>query len=133
MTSLVGRVKKLLPECIVTWYGYFSSNFAHFGPAHSAPYVPRRCWPDNWVLVTGIQNIVRGSVAFGIILERLYFHQTDHPVFWRAASESGILVFDEEGPVWDWIDGLGKEIISQYPPDERKKGFIYSDRPYKLR
>ena len=49
VNGLLGRTKSSLPDCLVDWYGYFSRNFAHFGPIHPAPYLPRLCWPDNWV------------------------------------------------------------------------------------
>lgn len=133
VTGLLGRTKSSLPECLVGWYGYFSTNFAHFGPMHPAPYLPRLCWPDNWVLVTGIQNMVRGCVAFGIVLERLHFDESRQPVFWKVDSKNKHLVFEEEGAVWEWIEELGKEIVARYPPDERKKGFMYGERPYKLK
>lgn len=133
VSGVVGRVKHLVPSCMVKWYGYFSTNFTHFGPIHSAPYMPRLCWPDNWVLVTGIQNIVRGSVGFGIVLERCYFSGSTRCVFWRDTDEHGKLIFVEEGPVWDWVDDLGKEIIDQYPPNEEKEGFTRGEKTYKLR
>ncbi|MCK4820658.1 hypothetical protein KA005_33140 [bacterium] len=132
-TGVVARVKDLVPSCMVKWYGYFSSNFAHFGPIHPAPYMPRKCWPDNWVLVTGIQNIVRGSVGFGITLERCYFSEYSHCVFWRDNANDGRLIFVEEAPIWDWIEELGKEIVGQYPPNERKEGFTYTENTYKLK
>ena len=129
--GVVGRVKGLLPDYIIKWYGYFSANFAHFGPLHPVPYMPRKCWPDNWVLVTGIQNVVRGSVAFGIVLERLYFDKSTRPVFWKDGTRKGDLVFDEDSPVWNWVDDLGREVVARYPPDERKEGFTYGERTYK--
>ncbi len=131
VSDLLRRTKSLLPDCLVRWYGYFSTNFAHFGPIHPAPYMPRRCWPDNWVLVTGIQNIVRGSVALGVVLERLHFDRSRQPVFWKVNSESEDLIFDEQSPVWDWVDELGKELVAQYSPNERKEGFTYGERTYK--
>jgi hypothetical protein len=85
------------------------------------------------VLVKGIQNIVRGCVAFGIVLERLHFDESKQPVFWKVDSKNEHLVFEEEGAVWEWIEELGKEIVARYPPDERKKGFMYGERPYKLK
>lgn len=133
VNGLLGRTKSLVPSCLVEWYGYFSRNFAHFGPLHPAPYVPRRCWAENHVLVTGIQNIVRGCVAFGIVLERLHFDQSSQPVFWKPDLKNRNLAFDEQGRVWEWIEELGKEIVAQYPPNERKEGFTYIEKTYKLK
>lgn len=132
-SKVIARVKKLVPDCLVKWYGYFSANFAHFGPLHPAPYMPRKCWPDNWVFVTGIQNIVRGSVAFGIILERVYFGQSARSVFWKDTSGRGDLVFDQDSSVWNWVDDLGEEIIATYPPNKPKEGFEHTRRTYKLK
>jgi hypothetical protein len=133
VNGLLGRAKSSLPDRLVEWYGYFSANFAHFGPIHPAPYLPRLCWPDNWVLVTGIQNIVRGCVAFGIVLERLHFDESRQLVFWKVDSKNKKLIFEEDGTIWDWIEELGKEIIARYPPNERKEGFIYPEKKYKLK
>lgn len=133
VNGLLGRTKSLVPDCLVEWYGYFSRNFAHFGPIHPAPYLPRLCWPENWVLVTGIQNVVRGCAGFGIVLERLHFDQSIEPVFWKLNPENGDLTFDEQKPVWEWIEELGKEIVARYPPNERKEGFIYPGKTYKLK
>lgn len=48
--NLISRIRAFLPEGIIDWYGHFSANFAHFGPLHSAPYVPRACYPDNYII-----------------------------------------------------------------------------------
>jgi len=133
LNGLLGRTKSSLPDCFIEWYGYFSRNFAHFGPIHPAPYLPRLCWPENWVLVTGIQNVVRGCVGFGIVLERLHFNKSIEPVFWKLDPENGNLTFDEQKPVWEWIEELGKEIVARYQPNERKEGFIYPGKTYKLK
>jgi hypothetical protein len=133
VNGLLGRTKSLVPGCLVEWYGYFSRNFAHFGPLHPAPYMPRRCWSDNHVLVLGIQDIVRGCVAFGIVLERLHFDQSIQPLFWKLDPENGDFTFDDQKPVWEWIEKLGKEIVALYPPNERKEGFTYSEKAYKLK
>lgn len=133
VNGVVSRTKALVPRCLVDWYGYFSRNFAHFGPIHPAPVMPRLCWPDNWVFVTGLQNIVRGCVAFGIALERSCFEQSSKPHFWTHDPETNALVFREGDPIWKWIEDLGKEVLSKYPPTERKYGFIYSEKQYKLK
>jgi len=133
VNGLLGRTKSSLPNCLVEWYGYFSRNFAHFGPIHPAPFLPSLCWPDNWVLVTGIQNVLRGCVAFGIVLERLHFNDSTQTIFWKIGSKDKQFVFDEENTIWDWIEELGKEIVTRYPPNERKEGFMYSEKKYKLR
>ena len=133
VNGLLSRTKSSLPGCLVEWYGYFSRNFAHFGPMHPLPNMPLLCWPDNWVLVTGIQNIVRGCVAFGIVLERVHYDESSQLLFWKFDTKNRQLIFEEEGTIWDWIDELGKEIVARYPPNEQRKGFIYSGKKYKLK
>ncbi|HLB73398.1 MAG TPA: hypothetical protein VJJ98_05230 [Sedimentisphaerales bacterium] len=133
VSGVVARTKSLVPPSLVGWYGYFSRNFAHFGPAHPAPIMPWKCWPDNWIFVTGLQNLLRGCVAFGLVLERIDFEHSPAPVFWKRDPKTKLLVFNEEAPVWKWIEDLGKEVMEQYPPKERKNGIIYSDREYKLK
>ena len=85
------------------------------------------------MLVTGIQNILRGCVAFGMVLERLHFHDPKQLLFWKFDFNSMQLVFEEEGTTWDWIGELGKEIVARYPPNEKKEGFIYQGKKYKLK
>jgi len=129
--GLVSRVKKFIPNDVVTWYGYFSANFAHFGPLHPAPHLPRACYPDNWVLVIGIQNIVRAVVTLHLVLERIYFDQTTHPFFWKRVGTKPDLIFNEDSKVFSWAQKLGKELVTQYPPGERKEGFSYYSKGYR--
>ncbi len=123
----------MVPRSMIEWYGYFSANFAHFEPVHQAPYMPTSCWADNWVLVAGIQNLVRGITAFGIALERIHFEQTKDHMFWENQADRDKLRFKEDGLVWRWIEDLGKELVAEFPPDERKPGIIYSAKTYKLK
>jgi hypothetical protein len=128
--NLVSRVKKFIPDDIVSWYGYFSANFAHFGPLHPAPYIPRACYPDNWILVIGLQNIVRATVTFHLVLERIYFNRTARPLFWKRFGTKSDLIFNENCKVFVWAQKLGNEIVTQYPPDEHKEGFFYYPKSY---
>jgi len=130
--KVVNRTKQYLPDCMREWYGYFSRNFTHFGPLHQAPFIPTKCWGDNWVLVTGLQNVVRGCVAFGIVLERLHYDRSLPPIFWKHTSNSA-LIFDEDAPVWSWVDELRREIVASHPPGERKADFSYSEKAYRLK
>lgn len=130
VNGLVSRVKKFIPPDVVSWYGYFSANFAHFGPLHPAPYLPGACHPDNYILVVGLQNIVRSVVTFHLVLERLYYDQTTQPLFWKRLEEKRDLKFNEDSLVFVWAEKLGKEIVTCYPPDERKEGFFYDTQSY---
>ena len=127
------RVKKLVPDDVVTWHGYFSANFAHCGPLHPAPYIPRACYPENFVLVLGLQDIVRAIVAFHIVLERSYFTKTNNTIFWKHKKPTDNLLFNRENPVFVWANRLGEEVVSQYPPDQRKDGFSYDTRGYRTK
>lgn len=131
--GLVSRIKKFIPNDVVNWYGYFSANFAHFGPLHPAPYLPRACYPDNYVLVVGFQNIVRAVVTLHLVLERVYFEQTAKPLLWRRPKDNSELTFEEDSRVFAWTDKLGKEIAARYPPDERKEGFFYDAKGYRTK
>ena len=133
VNGLVGRVKRLIPDCMVNWYGYFSTNFTHFGPLHSAPIIPRMCWPDNWLLVTGIQNVTRACFALGITLEKIHFDIVSNHFFWERKCENKEIVFIEDGPIWEWLENFREDIVSQYPPGEKRDGFTYSDKTYKLK
>lgn len=131
--NLLSRVKNAIPPSIIEWYGYFSANFTHFGPLHPTLYLPKACFAENWVLVLGLQNIVRAVVAFHIVLERVYFNEVSVHLFWEKASENADLVFNNENIVFTWAEKLGQDIISNYPPDEKKQGFTYGSEDYKLK
>lgn len=130
-SSALTRIKPYIPSVLISWYGYFSANFTHAGPLHRAPYLPRACYPDNWILVTGLQNIVRAVVAYHIILERIYFPTVNKHFFW--IEQDSKIVFDEDSPVFTWSEKLGNDIVKRYPPNEEKPGFIKSERSYTLK
>lgn len=131
--GLITRVKKYTPKCVIDWYGYFSANFVHFGPLHPAPYLPRACYPDNWILVTGLQNIVRAVVTLHIVLERIYYNQTIEHVFWYSHDHGPELEFNENSPVFKWARDLGEELVAEFPPDEQKEGFIRHQKSFKTK
>jgi hypothetical protein len=131
--SLLSRVKKSIPPNVINWYGYFSANFAHFGPLHPSPYLPKGCYADNYVIVIGLQNVVRAVVTFHLVLERLHFDRTVQPLFWKRIEGNAGLVFNEDSPVFTWAEELGKEIVTRYPPDERKEGFFYDSQGYRTK
>jgi hypothetical protein len=95
VNGLVTRVKKFIPPSLIDWYGYFSANFTHFGPLHPAPYLPMGCYPDNWVLVCGLQNLVRSIVASHIVFEWVYFDKVPVHLFWEKSEIDSNLKFDE--------------------------------------
>jgi hypothetical protein len=130
VNDLVSRVKKAIPHDFIEWYGYFSKNFIHFGPLHPAPYLPRACFGDNYILVAGLQNLVRAIITFHVVLERVYFDKTPIPLLWKRVEGEKDLVFNDDSPVFDWAGELGKEIVAQYPPSARKEGFLYSSKSY---
>jgi len=131
--GLLSRVKHLIPDVLVGWYGYFSANFSHFGPLHPAPYMPRACYPENWVIVIGVQNFMRGIITFHIILERVYYKFTPNPIFWKYNKEKKELEFCDDNAVFEWNEKLGEEIVSKFPPDEKKAGHTYTKEKYKTK
>jgi len=66
-------------------------------------------------------------------LELLHFDDSKQLVFWKVDSKNKQLIFEEEGTIWDWIEDLGNEIVARYPPNERKEGFIYPGKKYRLK
>ncbi|HUV43580.1 MAG TPA: hypothetical protein VMW13_01995, partial [Dehalococcoidales bacterium] len=130
---LLSRVKAHLPQNIRDWYSYFSGNFTHFGPLHPAPYLPTGCYADNAVLVLVLQNMVRAVVTFHTVLERIYFNQIQSPVLWKRETTKSDLTFCEDSSVFTWADELGKEIVYNFPPDERKEGFFYDPQDYRTK
>lgn len=121
--SVLKRVKIYIPKNIVDWYGYFSANFSHVGAIHSSQYIPRACYPDNWVILTGLQNILRSIVTYHELLERIYFFDIKKPWFWKITN--GDIVFNDNSKIFIWADKLGKEIKNEfeekYPDEETLK------------
>ena len=127
--NLLTRIKKLIPKELVEYYGYFSANFTHFGPLHPAPYMPTLCLADNYIIVVGIENIIRAILTHHIILERIYYDESEYSYFWDKINKT--LVFKENNRIYPWINKLIKENQKLFPIDERKNGFYYSPKDYK--
>lgn len=109
------RVKKYLHKDLLIWYGYFSENFTHAGQLHTANFLPTACHPNNWVTVTGFQNIVRVLVCLHIISERINFENVTKRYFWSIKNEDNSFVFNEDSKIYLWAEQIGKEIIIDYP------------------
>jgi len=116
-SGVLSRVKPYIPQDIREWYSYFSKYFTHFGPLHPAPYVPTGCYANNYVIVAVLQNMVRAVVTFHTVLERIHFDQVQSHVLWKQEGTDSALIFCEDSPVFDWVDELGKEVLSNFPPD----------------
>lgn len=128
--NLLTRVKPYIPQNIVAWYGCFSANYTHFGPLHSATYLPTGCYGDNYVLVIVLRNLVRAIVSFHIVLERIHFNQIESPILWSYEEAESKYSFCDNSQIFDWAEELGNDIVAHFPPDERKEGFIYSSKQY---
>jgi hypothetical protein len=129
--NVLKRVKHYIPEEFKLWYGHFSANFAHFGPLHSSPYMPRACYADNYVLGAGLENILLGAYLYHVILERVHFNQLPSSLFWE--SKNGKLVFIKDNNVARYVHKLLDEIYNEFPPSEKKKGYNYSEKVYRLK
>lgn len=129
--SVLKRVKKFVPHEVVGWYGYFSANFTHVANLHQGPYLPRACYPDNWIIVTGLQNILRSVVSYHIMLERAHAGVQEPAWFWQCAGDT--ITFDRSSPVFQWAEQLGKSIKEQIPPDDPTPSPSISKRPVVLK
>ena len=130
-SAALTRIKPYIPSILTKWYGYFSANFTHAGPLHQAHILPWACYPDNWILVTGLQNLVRCVVTYHIVLERAYLSSISDPWFWKVRGQT--VSFDEDSKVFEWAESLGKDVTEHFPPHAKHPGFTYSDKPYKLK
>jgi hypothetical protein len=117
--TTVARLKKYLPREFVRWYGYLSANFTHVGIFHQAPYLPCASYPNNWVIVTGLQNIVRVLVVYHALLERVYLQNVTDPMFWK--KESGKVIFNSDSKVFEWAAKMGADVVQELPPDPVEK------------
>jgi len=128
-SKVLTRVKRHIPDNLTRWYGHFSANFAHFGPFHSASYLPRACFPDNYVVGSGLENLLLATYMFHVVLERAHFDQLPKVFFWVQGAD-GLLEFSEDDRITKYVNKLQQEIISVFPPGERKDGYIYGPREY---
>ncbi|WP_395065109.1 hypothetical protein [Paraburkholderia silvatlantica] len=129
--SVLKRVKQMVPDDLIKWYGYFSANFTHVAAVHQADYMPRACFPDNWVIVTGLQNIVRAIVSYHVVLERAYIEITGDPFFWKM--DDGTIKFDDDSKIFAWVAALGEEGNEAIPVDDRPLWAIRSRRSTTLK
>lgn len=130
--GLISRIKAYLPSYLANWYGFFSANFTHFGPLHPAPYMPRACYADNYIIGAGTENVILATLAFHIILERIYLNNSNESIFWKYNHQHK-LEFNNDNKVFTFTDKLRDELFSQFPPDEKRKGYTYSNRRFRLK
>lgn len=128
--NLLSRIKRNIPECIVNWYGYFSSKFTHSGPLRNIDILPMACHPDDRAVIAGLQNLTRACVCLNICLEKIYFNLVKDHYFWYR-NKRGTLVFNEDSPVFEWAYELGQELNKEFP-GQIKEGFIRSEKSLKL-
>lgn len=131
--GLLSRIKNYLPNYLSKWYGYFSSNFAHFGPLHQAPYKPSACYADNYVIGSGTENIILVLSAVHLIFERIYIEEISSPVFWKVDNKKHYYEFNDNSVVLAFIDKLLNDLITNFPPDEKKDGYKYYERKYRTK
>lgn len=129
--SVLKRVKDIVPPDVVRWYGYFSANFTHVAALHQSGYMPRACYPDNWVIVTGLQNIVRATVTYHALLERAYIDWVVDPHFWEVTLTS--TQFREDNKVFRWVNSLGLDVAKALPTNHTPPGIERSPRKTTLK
>jgi hypothetical protein len=129
--NVLKRVKQFIPNEFKLWYGHFSANFTHFGPFHSAPYMPRACYADTVLLGAGLENILLGAYLFHVILERAHFRQLSSSLFW--INRNDYLVFSKDNDVTKYVHNLQNEMYAKFPPRENKKGYKYDQRIYRFK
>ena len=130
--NVLSRIRQSIPRYFLKWYGHFSANYAHFGPFHCAPYIPKKCYPDNYILGSGLENLLLGIYLFHVTMERAHISQIKSPIFWLA-SESKTWYFNEENYIAEFVNAIQKDTFKYFPPDEKKENFIYGPNSYKAK
>lgn len=130
-SNVLKRVKKYIPKEFVRWYGHFSANFSHFGPFHSAPYMPRACYPDNYVIAAGLENLLLATYMFHVILELVHFKKLAASFFWDFCD--GRFEFLENNNITEYVHKLQRAISAEFPSDAKKEGYKYSQRGYRTK
>jgi len=130
--NVLKRVKQFIPKNFLRWYGHYSANFIHFGPFHTAPYIPRACYPDNYVLGSGLENLLLAMYMIHVVLERAHFNQLQKPFFWISHNKS-YPEFQENNIITQYVHNLQKEIYLKFHPDKREKGYSYTSKTYRAK
>lgn len=132
-STALTRLKGKIPAFLFRWYGVLSANYAHMGPLHRAPYMPRACYPDNWVIGIGLENIILAAIAYHIVLERIHLSAVQTPLFWRFEARSAEPMFNEKCEIFEWKHMVVRDTMRRYPPDEHKEGFVRSEEQIRLK
>jgi len=127
--GVLSRVKALIPQDILRWYGHYSANFTHLGPLHSAPYTPRACYPDNYVIGSGLENTLLATYLFHLVLERIHYYQVTSTDIWTLNQEE-TLIFVENNRAWEYVSNIQDAIIKTFPPDQQHESFTYYSDVY---
>lgn len=125
--DVIKRIKPLIPQDIIRWYGHFSANFTHFGPLHSAPYTPRACYPDNYIIGSGLENTLFAIYVFHLVVERVHYSQVRASDLWKL-NQDGLLIYVKNNCAWEYVSTLQDEIIATFPPDQQHNGFTYHSK-----
>lgn len=131
--KVLNRIKDNIPEPMARWYGYFTANFTHFCEIHTIPFLPRKCHPDNYIIILGFQNLIRLMVSYHIVLERIYFPFIDNKYFWEINRNNKLDMDLDSSPISDWVESIGKEIKIDFPINDKRGNLNYSEKTYKFK
>lgn len=126
--NLISRVNKYIPREIIEWYRYFTSNFSHFSEIHTAPLIPKRCHPDNYIIVTVFQNLVRIMVAYDLIFERIAYSQISNKHFWNKNNHNNLSIDMENSLIIKWASQLGSQINLDF--QIHREGGSYAEKSF---
>jgi hypothetical protein len=92
--------------------------------------MPMACHPDDKLVIVGLQNLTRVIVCFNICLERIYYKMVDNHLFWY--EDNNALYFNENSPVFDWADKMGKEVNRIFLQQQEPDWFVRSNKSIRL-
>ncbi|MCK4593161.1 SEC-C domain-containing protein [bacterium] len=125
--KVLHKIKKIMPEFITDFYYYLTANFAHCGPFHQALLMPRACYPENYTIMVGLNNLALSTLIYHITLELAYLNDISSPQFWIKEGPT----YTETSSILDWQYLFYEDVVADFPPDEKKFYMKYSRKHVK--
>jgi len=125
--GVLHKIKKIMPDFITDFYYYLTANYSHCGPFHQALFMPRTCYPDNYEIMVGLNNLALSTLIYHITLELAYLNQIKEPQLWLKEEHKYI----DTSSFSEWQYLFYEDVLADFPPDEKKFYIIYSRKHIK--
>jgi len=125
--KVLHKIKKIMPEYITDFYYYLTANYSHCGPFHKALLMPSACYPENYVIMVGLNNLALSTLIYHITLELAYLDYIEKPKFWIKEGPT----YTDTSSIIEWQSRFCEEVISDFPPSNKISYMTYSKKDIK--